>query len=336
MKFKLTLLLLVAVVSSWLAVTQVPAVQDALLGAAAPRALGNRLPESENLRVYVCGSASPLGISRQRAQACLAVITPDHFYLFDAGAGSASNLQADGLPLERLDGVFITHFHSDHIADLPAVRLASWVVGRPEPLKVLGPNGVGKVVAGFNIAYEHDNDYRTAHHGEDLLPRALGNLVGQTLRANEVFVDGDLKITMFNVQHQPIHPATGYLVEYAGRRVVISGDTIVADELFDIANGADLLFHDVLSQRAIQPLMQAAESAGRDRLAKIIYDVQDYHADLHKLQQASEAANVQQLVLYHMVPTPTNFLMTRVWLSDLTGGTVMADDGMVFELTPLL
>ncbi|MFN3236883.1 MAG: MBL fold metallo-hydrolase [Pseudomonadales bacterium] len=130
MKFKLTLLLMVAVVSSWLAVTQVPAVQDALLGAAAPRALGNRFPESENLRIYVCGSASPLGISRQRAQACLAVITPDHFYLFDAGAGSAANLQADGLPLERLDGVFITHFHSDHIADY---RRAACLLGGRSP-----------------------------------------------------------------------------------------------------------------------------------------------------------------------------------------------------------
>ena len=84
-------------------------------------------PESENLRIYVCGSASPLGYRRRRAQACIAVITPEHF-LFDAGENSVGNLQRDGLPLERLDGIFLTHFHSDHIADLPDARLASWVV----------------------------------------------------------------------------------------------------------------------------------------------------------------------------------------------------------------
>lgn len=335
MKYKIGLVVLVALATTYITFTQVPVVQDVVINALAPRALGGGFGESDNLRVYVCGSASPLGISRERAQACIAVVTPEHFYVFDAGAGSATNLQGDGLPLDRLDGVFITHYHSDHIADLPAMRLASWVAGRPEPLKVLGPNGVGKVVAGFNIAYEHDNDYRTAHHGEALLPRALGNLTGETLMSGTPYEDGDFKVTMFTVIHNPIHPAVGYLVEYGGRRIVISGDTLVTEELFNVAQGADLVFHDVLSQRALQPLINAAESAGRDRMAKIMHDVIDYHADLDKLQEASRAANVQQLVLYHMVPTPVNGILERIWLTDLEGNTVMADDGMAFELTRL-
>lgn len=333
MRYRVLLLIIIAILTSWIALTRVPLVQDAVLNFAAPRALGASFGESDQLRVYVCGSASPLGNSTDRAQACIAVVTPEHFYLFDAGAGSAANLQADGLPLERLDGVFVTHFHSDHIADLPAMRLASWVAGRPQPLKILGPNGVGKVVAGFNIAYEHDNDYRTAHHGEALLPRALGNLTGETIQSGVPYTDEGLKVTMFTVLHNPVHPAVGYLVEYGGRRVVISGDTIVSETLFDIAEGADLVFHDVLSQRALQPLIAAAESGGRDRIAKIMHDVIDYHADLEQLQQASAAAGVKQLVLYHMVPTPVNGILERVWRSDLRGNTVLADDGMTFELT---
>ncbi len=44
------------------------------------------LPESDALRVFVCGSASPLGMTDQ-AQACIAVLTPEHFYVIDSGAG---------------------------------------------------------------------------------------------------------------------------------------------------------------------------------------------------------------------------------------------------------
>ncbi len=333
-KLRIVLLLAIAVLATWF-VAEMPAVQDTLLSAAAPRAMGRDFGESDNLRVYVCGSASPLGNSRDRAQACLAVVTSEHFYVFDAGAGSAANLQADGLPLARLDGVFVTHFHSDHIADLPAMRLASWAAGRPETLKVLGPAGVEKVVAGFNLAYEHDNNYRTAHHGESLLPRVLGNLEALTLMSGAVFEDGGLRVTMFAVSHDPVHPAVGYLVEYGGRRIVISGDTIVSKPLFQLAKGADLVFHDVLSQRALRPLIHAAESTGRERIAQIMNDVIDYHADLDKLQQASKAADIQQLVLYHMVPTPVNGFVERVWKSDLQGNTVLAEDGMVFELAPL-
>ena len=102
-----------------------PAVQDASLerGTAAIAKRGAEpFPESESLRVYVCGSASPLGMGQ--AQACIAVITPEHFYLIDSGAGSTDNINRLGLPTSRLQGLLLTHFHSDHIAEIYEVNLA--------------------------------------------------------------------------------------------------------------------------------------------------------------------------------------------------------------------
>ena len=323
---------LLAIIVTAMALTRVPAVQDGLLNFAAPRVLATDFGESEHLRVYVCGSASPLGNSPSRAQACIAVITPDHFYLFDSGDASTNNLMRDGFPMERLDGVFLTHFHSDHIADLPDIKLNSWVAGRPHKLKIFGPKGVSKVVEGFNLAYTLDNDYRTAHHGEALLPRELSELVAETIEVGVVFDQDGLKVSMFEVVHDPIDPAVGYLVEYQGRRVVISGDSIVTDKTFEVAKGADLVFHDVLSPDALRPLIAAADKTGQDRLSTIMTDVFDYHADIDKLQQASQAAGVKQLVFYHMVPTPTNPIMDWIWQRDLDSNTVIADDGMVFEL----
>ena len=333
MKFIKTGLLVAAlVVVTGFILYQVSAVQDRIFRQIAPLALGVGFGESDNLRVYVCGSASPLGNATDRAQACIAIVTPDHFYLFDVGAGSAAQVQRGGLPNERLNGVFLTHFHSDHISDIPAINLSSWVVGRPAPLKIIGPEGVDKVARGLNLAYELDRGYRTGHHGADLMPLALGILDYEEVAPGIVLEDRGLTIMAFTVVHDPIKPAMGYRVDYKGRSVVISGDSIAANRTFEVAQGADLLIHDALSKGALLAMIEVTQKAGRDRLAQIFTDVMDYHADAQNLEVMSEQANIKQLVLYHLVPTPINGLVMRIWQRGLSSSTLIAHDGMTFEL----
>lgn len=311
---------------------QIPAVQDGLFRLIAPRAMSVDFGESDNFRIFVCGTASPLGNTPDRAQACIAIVTPDHFYVFDAGAGSSARLAGAGLPMERLDGIFLTHFHSDHISDLPAMTLNSWVQGRATPLQVFGPTGVHRIAAGLNLAYLSDRAYRTAHHGSDLLPLHLGNLEAISFEPGIVLEEKGLTVTAFTVEHDPVVPAVGYRIDYQGRSVVISGDSIVSDRTFELASNADLLFHDALSPTALRPLIEAADALGRDRIAKVMRDVMDYHADVNALEIASAAANVGQLVLYHMVPTPVNPMLLKIWKRDIEASTIIADDNMVFEL----
>ena len=146
---------------------KLPAVQDVVVergtAAVAERASVG-LSESSSLRVFVCGSASPLGMGQARA--CLAVVTPEHFYLIDSGAGSTDNINRMALPTNRLQGLLITHFHSDHISEIYEVNLGSWVSGRPTPLTVFGPTGVDEIVSGVNATYRLDRIYRTGHHGD--------------------------------------------------------------------------------------------------------------------------------------------------------------------------
>ena len=87
------------------------------------------LPDSKSLRVYVCGSASPLGMGQ--AQACIAVVTPEHFFLIDSGAGSTDNISRLGLPTSELDGLLLTHFHSEHIEEIYEINRNAWEQGRP-------------------------------------------------------------------------------------------------------------------------------------------------------------------------------------------------------------
>jgi ribonuclease Z len=332
-KILIIVLGLLVIVAAGRALLNVPAVQDRLVERGT-KAIAKRgavpFPKSESLRVYVCGSASPLGMGQ--AQACIAVITPEHFYLIDSGAGSTDNISRLGLPMSRLQGLLLTHFHSDHIAEIYEVNLSSWVQGRPQPLTIYGPEGVDEVVDGVNTGYRQDRIYRTGHHGEELLPPALGVLQHETIAPGAILEDGDLKISAYVAEHPPIHPAVGYRVDYRGRSVVISGDSNVTENTLKISDGADLLLHDALSVPTVLALSEALGAAGQSRQSKIVADVMDYHASAGSLIELAHDSDVDMVAFYHLVPVPPNALLANVFLRGAPDNVLLTEDLMWFEL----
>jgi ribonuclease Z len=309
--------------------------QNAILERALKAQFSQAPAPIDGLRVIVCGSASPLGNNPDRAQACIAVLTPEHFFLFDVGAGSPVRLGQARLPMGRLDGVFLTHFHSDHISALPAVNLTSWVQGRKESLSVYGPEGIDDVINGFNLAYRLDRGYRTEHHGAELLPPAAGPMTARQFNAGEIAWQDDLMtVTSIVVDHSPVEPAVAYRIDYRGRSVVISGDTVVSDNLFKAASGADLLLHDALSRPLLDPMIAITTELNVPVIPKIMVDVIDYHADSLKLEAPAADAGVRQLVLYHLVPSPPNALAENIFARGLSSDTILAHDLQTFDLPP--
>ena len=94
---------------------------------------------------------------------------------------------------------------------------------------------------------------------------------------NEDEVREWIKITAFDVNHEPIEPAVGYAIEYKGKKVVISGDTKKNDLLLDMSKDADLLLHEVILNSLLVKMEAVVEERGMARNAKIIHDIQDYH-----------------------------------------------------------
>ena len=289
------------------------------------------LPQPSALQAYVCGRSSPIP-APGTAQACIAIMTPQHLFLVDVGAGGAAWLAQGRLPMARLQGVFVTHFHSDHIAEIPEVNLASWVAGRPEPLTVYGPTGVRQVVAGLNQAYALDRSYRTAHHGAVLMPPSLGELDAVTIEPGLALEDGGLKVTAYLLDHGPVQPAVGYRFDYGGRSIFVSGDGNVSDATREAAQGLDLMLHDALSQPIITALSDAAYAAGLDRNGKVLADVMNYHASTEALAQLIAETQIGMVALYHQVPAPRNLLMRRIFLRDLPSETLLAEEGQWFVL----
>ena len=307
--------------------------EDALFTRGMRANLAATPPPIDGMRVIVCGSASPLGNDPARAQACIAVITEEHFLLFDVGARSPLRMAQARMPMGRLDGVFLTHFHSDHIAAIPGVNLVSWVQGRRESLPIHGPAGVDEIVDGFNAAYRLDRSYRVQHHGEELLPAAAGPMTAKTFTPGDVVFEDDLMtVTSFTVEHPPIEPAVGYRVDYGGRSVVISGDTNASENLFAAAKDADLVLHDALARHMLDVMIEVATEVGAQPMPQIMTDVIDYHADSLTLEDAAAEAGVRQLALYHLVPAPPEGIGERIFRRGLSSDTILVRDLHTFDL----
>src|SRR5882724_2625244 len=120
----------------------------------------------DGLHAAIAGSGSPLP-DRARGNPCVAVIAGERVFIVDAGEQASETLNRMQIEPGRIEAVLLTHFHSDHIGGLGSLTIQRWVGERSTGrMRVLGPPGLDRVVAGLNEAYALDNGYRTAHHGE--------------------------------------------------------------------------------------------------------------------------------------------------------------------------
>lgn len=321
-------------------------IATALLKRAVAERAGRDITASlpDGLHIGLCGTGSPLP-SPTRAGPCNVVIAGKHIFVVDAGEHSAPNIAMMGIPNGKIEAVFLTHFHSDHIDGMGPIMMLRWTgASAKSPLPIYGGEGVDKIVAGFNTAYSADFGYRTAHHGEALVPSSgAGGIAkpfalpaaGKGDSAVVYEVDG-LKVTAFRVDHGPIHPAVGYRFDYKGRSAVISGDTIKVPSLIAAAKGADLLVHEALQPKLLKLLTAGLEARGVKNTAQLTADIVNYHTTPEAAADAAQTAGVKQLVLSHIVPSVPGRFFYSAFLGDAAkhydGPIVIGEDGMMFSL----
>ena len=306
-------------------------VQDRILNTGLKNILAGVEPfldKEDSLKVIVCGSRSPLP-SPGRAEACILVEAGDDIYIFDLGNGSMDNLTQYQVPWPNVKAVLITHMHSDHIADLPDAHLQSWVQGRNSPLMVYGPEGINLVTQGFELAYSADYQYRNEHHGDDMLPMNIAGFNAIQIMDNQLIpnVTPGLEILPFVVDHYPVNSAFGFKISYKGRTVVISGDTINDGSVQKYSKDVDLLVHSAIS---IDLTERFRDIAPLPQLDEILFDIQDYHTTIKEAGEIARDANVDQLLIYHAIPTPRNKIMEDVFFRPLDGvfdKYMLSDDG---------
>lgn len=297
----------------------------------------------DGLHVYLCGTGSPMP-DATRAGPCLGVLAGERAYIFDVGSGGVRNLGSMGFPIAKLESVYLTHLHSDHIDGLGELMTIAWVGGsRSEPLPVFGPVGTADVVAGFNMAYRLDSTYRIAHHGTKVAnPKGIGGVAeefvvprgpaGKTV----VFEDADLKITAVRVEHAPIDPAFGFRIDYKDRSVSISGDTIYQPSFVGLSQGVDVMLHEALDPEMVTAIGERLAERGDANTSKIFFDILDYHATPEDAARSAHEAEVDHLVLYHLVPPLPVPMVETLFLGDaadeFAGPITVGKDGILISL----
>lgn len=165
--------------------------------------------------------------------------------LFDAGRGASLRLTQVGVPLGAIDAVFLTHFHSDHTAGLADVYSSGYIPGpfgkRTKALPVYGPEGVEELTDGLMMAFRGDLRERAIKAISEESTRLVPNQVSEGI----VFEAKGVTVTAFGTYHHDFARTFGYRIDYAGRSVVLSGDTAADPRVADAAIGCDVLVHEV-------------------------------------------------------------------------------------------
>ena len=105
------------------------------------------------LTIVGSGTAAP---TPERACSGYWVEAGDERLLLDCGAGVVHGMARLGLPWDRLDHLLITHFHNDHIGDLPMLLFALKHGVRPKrekPLSLWAPHGIGERLRAMEAAF---------------------------------------------------------------------------------------------------------------------------------------------------------------------------------------
>ncbi|MBI1252674.1 MAG: MBL fold metallo-hydrolase [Alphaproteobacteria bacterium] len=298
----------------------------------------------EGLHAAFCGTGSPIA-DRRRAGPCFAAIADGRLFVFDVGEGAQETLGIMGLPPARVEAVFLTHFHSDHIDGLGALALQHWAAGAAQaPLQVYGTTGVERIANGFNEAYAIDSGYRMAHHGNDVVPPSGFGIAAHPFELpapdeSAVVYDRDgVRILAFRVSHAPVSEAVGYRIEYQGRSVVVTGDTKKCACVSRAAENADLLASEALQPTMTRILGRAATQNNQTNIAQIMHDIEDYHVTPRQAAEMAQDANVQALALTHLIPPMPLPFLTGPFLGDareaFNGDIWVMRDGDIVSIAP--
>lgn len=239
------------------------------------------------MEVTLLGTGTPRP-SIERFGPATVVEANGRFFIFDSGRGTTIRLQQAGIELSKIEHVFLTHLHSDHISGLSDLWLTSWIWQRPNKLKLTGPKGTQALAKHLTLAHQADMQYRKAH---TKLNKAIFDIDGHNIAAEGVVYDQDgVKITAFLVDHQPVEPAYGYRIDSGEQSIVISGDTTYSKNLIRFSKNADLLIHEIAAT-------DADLLASNPRLKKVM----SYHTTPDQAAKVLQAIQPKAAVFTHVL-----------------------------------
>lgn len=294
--------------------SQIPVKPEAEIAAKVEKQASSLKVDENSILVTVLGSGTPIPTADQFGASIL-VQAGGQDLLFDCGRGCTTRLtQVNRRLITDVENLFLTHLHSDHIVGIDDLWMNGWTQGRNNPLVVHGPTGTKQFFTHLKEAFREDITIRLK---KGLPANSNGIALAMTDMTNDqiVYEQDGVKVTSFLVDHRPVDPAFGYRVDYAGKSVVISGDTKPSANLVKNSQGADVVLHEVLSPAQVKYI----KTNFTDEQFKSIVGI---HTTTEQAAEIFGEINPQLAVYYHTRITPKD-------IADLLSVTGKTYDGRV-------
>ena len=259
--------------------------------------LGASLSAGAETRLILLGTAGGPAIKKLRSQPANALIVNGAVYIVDAGNGVAQQIAQTDIQPRAVKAVFITHLHSDHVADYGTLLLRIWQSGLRTPIETFGPKPLEAMTASYMQYMDWDIQLRVRDEGRP--PFASLVKAHDIAHAGVIYRDENVKVTAAEVPHGAAKPAYAYRFDTPDKVVVFSGDTSKSESLVKLAEGADILVHETLSLEGVDAAVKATD-AGNEALKRHIIEA---HTPAEEVGEVATAAHVRKLVLTHFVPT---------------------------------
>lgn len=114
-----------------------------------------------------------------------------------------------------------------------------------------------------------------------------------------VYQDENVKVTATLVSHPPMYPSFAFRFDTSDGSVVFSGDTNRSENLIELAKGADVLVHEVISTHWAENLFPKPRTAAQE--AKLDHLIKS-HTPISEVGPIAHEAGVKLLVLSHLAP----------------------------------
>jgi ribonuclease Z len=199
-----------------------------------------------NIKVTLLGTGAPVP-SIERFGPAILVEAGGQKLLFDCGRGAAQRLWQLKIPVGKIDWLFLTHLHSDHVVGIPDLWLTGWIPAaygrRDHPFRVIGPGGTKDMMQNLVKAFSWDIYTRSKENNK--VDSGI-DVIATDIKEGFVWEKDGVKVTPFTVRHADfIDSALGYRIDYAGHSVILSGDTRYSENLVRYGKGADVVVHEV-------------------------------------------------------------------------------------------
>lgn len=303
-----------------------------------------------NLEAFVLGCGGMMPLPYRHLTSVLLRREGDLF-LFDGGEGTQVSLRRLNLKWKKINAIFVSHTHADHVTGLPGILMLSAQVDRDEPLYIYGPPKIAEYIEtsrkvldmyiNYPIIVKEITAPCICHEGDGFYIRAFPlehtkTCVGYTLE--ELDRPGEFnpeKAKQLNVPCGPlwsqlqngnsvtatdgttVNPEQVLGPKRSGRKVSYVTDTLYLDSIAKEVQGSDLLFCEGMFTQEF--LQQAKEKK---------------HMTSYQAATIAKDANVKKLALLHYSPRYTDYDLKYLLEEAQTcfPETVLSKDRMNFEI----